>query len=115
MPCWTVQTAEVNLTNPNPEMLSKVLASLGFRINSAEYSRRFSASFTADRFSDRTSVRIIDGRMEVTAANSSTDLRAVSNEIKRGYSAEIIRTASKRFGWQTSQVSESKFQVRRRF
>ena len=115
MPCWTVQTAEVNLTNPNPEVLTRALIAAGFKVNSAEYSRQFGASFTADRFRDTVSVRIIDGRMEVTAADRYANLSAVSNEVKRAYSAEIIRTASKRFGWNVTAQSETKFQVRRRF
>ena len=119
MPCWTVQTNEIKLHNPNLEMMTAAAKSLGFRVNSLEYSKRISQDYilTADRFTDKTSIVVTAaGEVRVTsAAGSTADLRAVSNSLNRGYSAEIIRTASKRFGWNVKAVSETKFQVKRRF
>ena len=118
MPCWTVQESVVNLMRPNQEILARVLESLGYRLHvNDDYAERFGSSLVADRFRDRVSVKVSHtGELTVCVAEgSNADLHAIGCELKRAYSAEIIRTASKRFGWNVTAQSETKFQVRRRF
>lgn len=123
MPCWTVQQSEVKLSGLNPEFLKAALLALGFRVNDAEYSARFDASITADRFTDHTSVVVHnDGRVTVNAASArdwgsltQPDLAAVTNEVKRAYAVQVVHAAAKKFGWNMKQTSETKFAVTRRF
>lgn len=124
MPCWTVQQSEVKLSGLNPEFLKSALIALGFRINSAEYSRNYGASLTADRFTDYTSVVVHnDGRVTVNMADtkqwdaslSQTDITAVTNEIKRAYAVQVVNAAAKKFGWNMKKTAENKFAVTRRF
>ena len=117
MPCWTVAKSEVKLAGMNPELLKAALAALGFKVNESEYSKRFNASLSADRFSDGTSgVVSLDGTVTVNASSRATDaLGKVVNEVKRAYSVQVVQAASKKFGWNVKQTSENKFAVTRRF
>lgn len=116
MPCWTVAKSEVKLSGLNPEFLKHALTALGFRVNDAEYSKRFNASLTADRFSDGTSVVVaLDGTVTVNASGRAGDLTALANEVKRAYSVQVVQAASRKFGWNLKQQSENKFAVSRRF
>lgn len=117
MPCWTVAESKVNLANADQGLLQKALQKLGFSNfhTNDNYAGRFNARFTADRFSDQTSVKLMnDGTISVTAAGSQTSLDALAAEVKRAYSGAIITESASRFGWLLKPQGENKWQVLKR-
>jgi hypothetical protein len=124
MPCWSVQTSTINLSGADPELLKKALVTLGFRLNDSQYSYnvRTGAQFSADRFSDSTSV-VMEANGTVTVRASTLDagrVEVLTREVKRAYSAEVVKSASVRFGWTVQQTTnartgQTEYKVQRRF
>ena len=117
MPCWTVQESTIELHNPNSKLLRRALKAAGFTNHRHVYARRgielVAVGFSMDRFADRASVTLRDGRVIVAGAET-TDLVALTSEVKRAYSAQVVRTASQRFGWTVKQVGTNRYQAQRR-
>jgi len=115
MPCWTVAESTVNLQNADEQLLRVALEKLGFENfhSNDQYAGRFGARFTADRFGDSTSLKLMaDGSVTVTrGGGSAADLNALGNEIKRGYSGEVLNDAASRFGWMLKPTGDRKWQV----
>lgn len=121
MPCWTVQTSTLNLTNADPDLLEAALVKLGFtniHRNDA-YAENVGAVLTADRFSDSVSVKVTrDGRVQATLSGSAraagVSIEKLGSEVSRAYSREVVVSTAKRFGWTLKQTGEDEFQVMRR-
>jgi hypothetical protein len=125
MPCWTVQTSQVNLNGLNEALLRKAVEALGFRINNPQYGYNVQtgAKFSADRFkgSGASIVLEADGRVTVRAATSDPQaLEVLTKELKRAYSTEVVKAATARFGWKVQQSTDARtgqtqFKVQRGF
>lgn len=108
MPCDSRITSSVEWTdNTDPKLLAAALKSLGFIVGVVG---------TAVRFSNpETSVTgTYDGRKKMMTLSGLNDESLDLNPIKRAYSAQVIQSAAKRFGWQVKQTDDTKFQITRR-
>jgi hypothetical protein len=119
MPCWTEASTELNLDKSDRDLLIAALVAMGYRINPDEYSRRRGFEFSADRFQSDghgcdCSVFIKNGKMSIGGPDAHHDYAPERNEMARAYSAEVIKSATKRFGWQLAKKSDRQFVATRR-
>jgi hypothetical protein len=111
MPCDTVQLSKVefNLEHTNITLLSMALEKLGYNVKLKQNSLTFSGTgynYVSGIFKD--------GKLDVEFNSQNTfDVNAV----KRAYSHEVIRHASKRMGWnlKKSESDENVYTAERRF
>jgi hypothetical protein len=97
MPCDTIQSSELELTNPNITLLMQALKELG--LNPRLDSSRNAIYFRNGNWQD--------GTLTVTGNAYSNTTSA--EEIKVAYSRQIVGYAAKQFGW---KLEESKTTVR---
>lgn len=97
MPCDTMQVSGVDLGKVDPPLLIQALQAMGqvpsqqgewIRFNQGTYNTR-TKECNVRRY----------GAEQFTA------------QVKRAYSAEVVKSTAKRFGWQLKQVGEYKYQV----
>ena len=89
MPCDTITTAEIKLSeSTNPELLKLAMADLGVR--SWAYSK---------------------GLLQINRQAVSDELIA---KVKVAYSRQVVFSQAKKFGWQMKEVGQNKYQVVRR-
>ena len=120
MPCWTVTKQTVNLTNPNPAILTAALQALGFRVNDAQYSQATGQDYrlTADHLTNRQSVILTHaGALTVTGASGVLEsaIQETTRAIQRAYSTELVRHAATRAGWHVRQTEHARLSVTRRY
>lgn len=86
MPCDTIQTSEVDLTNPNIKLLMDALHFKGLNPKLHDNNR---ITFRNGQFAD--------GKLTIRSSGYGSTETAES--IKIGYSEQIVRYAAKQFGW----------------
>lgn len=105
MPCWTVRETTVDLDAADADVLKRGLEAAGFATSLYE------EATTLILRGGRIVAEITDGKVTVNASETG-----VINEIKRAYSAEVVRTAAKRFGYSlTTNKQTGKITAGRRF
>jgi hypothetical protein len=105
MPCWTVTTVEISLRAANLDVLQKALENeLGVKV------RRSGETLTFSHSSQRSSVRIANGRVEVERGNEG-----LAAQINVAYSRQVVRDMATRFRWQAKETKQNAFEVVRRF
>lgn len=90
MPCWTIQQSKVEFlaSSTDTELLAAALQRIGYGVHRLSESELFLAKGgTSGRYDART------GRLELAPG---WDV----NEIKRGYSEEVVNSQARKFGWQ---------------
>jgi hypothetical protein len=103
-PCWTIQATTLRLQNADEKILRAALEGLGYSNIHVrdEYAARFGATMTADRFSDRTSVKLmLDGQVVASAAGGLIGaLDSVAGEVARAYTEQNVTTSARENGWE---------------
>lgn len=100
MPCYTQQTSVVQFgAQTDRALLQRALEGLGFIVRKTERGLSFQKAGQDGSFEN--GALTVNGTVEV-------------NAFKRAYSAEVVRAAGARFGWQVKQSAPSTFQVTRR-
>lgn len=95
MPCYTVQTASVELNNADHELLAKALEKQGYKVQRVGKTLTFSKGNVTGTYSNKK----IDFRM-TGGAKVDTDA------IKREYSKQVIEHMAKKYaedGWELTQ------------
>jgi len=93
MPCHTRQYASVDLGKLDPDLLMKALTEMGLKpVRNGDI-----IGFGLKEYYNISTGKLMLG------------LRYSVNEIKRAYSAEIVKTQAKRFGWQIKKTAENKY------
>lgn len=108
MPCNTVQTSKIAWDNVNREILAASLRAQGFEVEETAVGLRFHRK---NAYGWREQVGTYGNGVLELNNRAGVDPAA----LKRGYSAEVVRQATARFGWQVRQVNERKFVATRRF
>lgn len=104
MPCYSRINSTVEFgQNTDAKLLAKALRAMGYTVTEAGKSLAF-AKYASDAPITGT---FRDGTMTI---NGSID----EMEVKRTYSAEVVKSAAQRFGWQVKQPGANQFQVTRR-
>ena len=98
MPCDTIQTSTVNLGKLDTGMLMAALTTLGLGPVMVSNVIRFGRGESYD---------IATGKMELGSRYSTS-------ELKRAYSAEVVKSQAKKFGWQITETGPYQYQVIRR-
>lgn len=110
MPCNTIQKSSVTLElkADNQAYLVAALQSLGFSVQVLEnktvtfYDRNRNVTGTFQ-----------NGKLKVSGYSGAAEQYDI-NPIKRAYSGEVVKAATKRFGWKLTQTEANKFTVKRR-
>lgn len=100
MPCYTIQTVSVNLGKANLDLLEQALKVLypNTVYRSAPNRIRFNNGESYDADTQELKIRSADG----------------AKLIKRAYSAEVVKSQAKRFGWQIKETAPFQFEVLKR-
>lgn len=102
MPCDSIitNTVDLDVANKNGTLLRAALEAMG------AYGITASQSF----FLNGEYYQIVNGQLRSSAAN----LETTANLVKRSYSAEVVKAAAKRNGWQVKQTAAFAYEVVRR-
>lgn len=104
MPCYSrIQSTVEFGDKTDPKLLALALKGLGYTVTLVGKSISF-AKYASDAPITGT---YRNGTMTI---NGYVD----QNEMKRAYSAEVVKSAAQRFGWTVKQQSPTQFQVNRR-
>jgi hypothetical protein len=104
LPCWTVRETSVELDASDPDVLKRGLAAAGFELS------MYGGALLVMR-GGQIVAEIENGRVTVNRGDTG-----VVNDIKRAYSAEVVKTAAKRFGYSlTTNKQTGKITAGRRF
>lgn len=98
MPCYTVKKTSVNVSAMNLELLKAGLIAAGFTVNEQQgrLSFRKNGSYRTHEYSD--------GKLSV----EGEEVEDMVNEVKRAYSAQVIRTSMVRAGWKLNEKKSEK-------
>lgn len=102
MPCWTVSTVEVAVEKMNPELLMAALTALKLDPFQTVGRITFGSGSTYD---------IVTGRMIL---KTTRDVTTLTKEIKRAYSAEVVKSQAKKYGWSIKQTAPYEYEVVKR-
>ena len=104
MPCYTVKKTTVNVSNMDLDVLAAGLKAAGFDV------KQEGASFIFSRKGSYLYHSFKAGALEL----SGNDVEALTAEVKRAYSAQVVRQTAERFGWKTSTKDNQQFMVQKR-
>lgn len=104
MPCWTVRETSVELAAADPDILRRGLEAAGFELS------MYGSALLVMR-GGQIVAELENGRVTVNRGDTG-----IVNEIKRAYSAEVVKVAAKRFGYSlTTNKQTGKVTAGRRF
>lgn len=98
MPCFTITTIELQLRDANLELLKNAIK---------EVTGKDATIYNAAMLWDGGQYQKISGRLVVRDEKTGQN-------IKRAYSAELVKAQAKRFGWQVKKTDEYKYQIIKR-
>jgi hypothetical protein len=108
MPCYSRVSSTVEFgAKTDATLLAKAMESLGYVITKA------ANGFRARHAQHGAVATFAAGKLTLVTGPLASGPIDV-NEIKRAYSAQVVQTAAKRFGWSVKQTSDTQFQVTRR-
>lgn len=99
MPCYTITEVKLKLDNPNIDLLKKAIEVVTGIGNITDL--QDSLTWNGGKYFKRTNMLSVPDK-------------TVGKEIKRAYSAELVRAQAKRFGWSLKQVNQYKYQITKR-
>jgi hypothetical protein len=99
MPCYTIQTVSVNLGKANLDLLEQALQVI--------YPRTVLRTGDVIRFNNGESYNATTQELRIRNADSA-------KLIKRAYSAEVVKSQAKRFGWAIKETAPFQFEVQKR-
>ena len=114
MPCWMNITSGLEIRRPDMTTLRATAQSLGaFKIHegpeAAEYDVDWAADFSVDGI--RFSITVKNGNLSIGGPKHVPP--EMVRRVCRAYSAEIVKSQAKRFGWQLKQTGPNKFQLQK--
>lgn len=104
MPCNTVSETLVDLGKTDPDLIHASLKEMGLSPNRNGNIIYFSGGYfevDTEKQNHRITWRVSNAEERTT-------------ELKRQYSAEVVKSQAKRFGWQLTQKSRFEFEVTKR-
>lgn len=106
MPCDTVSRSTIDMAKANPDILERALKQMGFNVTKTQTGLQFSKFGVSGTFAK--------DKLNITARQGH---ELETNEVKRAYSVELVKTATSRFGWTMKQQKDqpNKFTVQRRY
>ena len=107
MPCWTIKKTVVDVGKMNVEILTAGLKAAGFFIGSTQQGMlTFAGQIGEHKYEIATGKLLIDPRQNA---------EALTAEVKRAYSAQVVRQTANRFGWKlSSKPNTNQFVAQRR-
>lgn len=105
MPCYQRRFTQVNLDVSNLVLLSTAMESLGFTIRGVDN------GFHA--YKNSTTISFRKGERMSMVADRYVDTVQLTKDIKKAYSVENIKYASKRFGWKLQKTGDKYTAVRK--
>jgi hypothetical protein len=111
MPCNTVSVVSTDLGKMDASLLVQGLRNAGFEVSDLKDTGRiFLDGASVREVSAYGSMWIEGGELKATSADGEK-LKGLVSQIKRAYSAEVVKQTARRFGWQVKQVGVNKYQV----
>ena len=106
MPCWTIKKTTVNVDTMNVAILAEGLRAAGFAVNTEVKDRvLFSKAGSTWYHTYEAGKLTIDRDPEV---------ERLTAEVKRAYSAQVVRSTAEKFGWKVQAKENKQFVVQRR-
>jgi nitrate reductase beta subunit len=99
MPCYSITQVQLLLEKANVDLLKKALEGLGYLGLHKDGEKRLywnGGMYNKD-----------SGKLTVREDNRVS-------EIKKAYSAEVVKAQAKRFGWQLKETGQYKYQIIKR-
>jgi ribonuclease HIII len=104
MPCYTVKKTTVNVSNMDVSVLADGLKAAGFDVKLDGQTVIFS----------RTGTFTYHTYQKGTLQLRGSDVESLTAEVKRAFSAQVVRQTAKQFGWQLSSKSTTEFVAQKR-
>lgn len=92
MPCNTVRATSVDLGKVNVDLLNAAIKALGWRNHAGG------------------DVMLTSGKLTMLGGN----VEARTAELKRAYSAEVVKSQAKKFGWAIKETAKYQYEVVKR-
>ena len=106
MPCWTIKKTTVNVSAMNLTTLAEGLKAAGFDVRQETDSLVFARAWSYRYHRYANSEIIIEGTEAV---------EELTQEVKRAYSAQVVRQTAKQFGWNVQvKPQTNQFVIHRR-
>jgi len=99
MPCYTITTVKLVLTNANLDLLKKAIEGMGYVVD--RYGEKL---FWRNGSYDK-----VKGTLNLVGGTEEQ-----GNAIRRAYSTEVLKKNATKFGWQLKKVKENKYQLLKR-
>jgi len=104
MPCWTIQESKVQFSaNTDRNLLTAALNAAGLKATLQGDAIKFSNG----------SYNCKTHEFTFTGLNQKQAVEKVA-ELKRAYSAQVVVSQAKRFGWQVKEVAQYQYEIVRR-
>jgi len=104
MPCWTIKKTTVDVGKMEIKTLAAGLKAAGFDVNDDMNRLLFSRSGSTWYHTYKDGVLTLQGQ----------NVEGITAEVKRAYSAQVVRQTAERFGWKLSSKTQTQFTVQRR-
>ena len=105
MPCWTIKKTQVNVSTMQLPVLAEGLKAAGFDVKLEEQSLTFARVGSYEYHRYEKGVLTINGQ----------NVESLTAEVKRAYSAQIIKQGAAQFGWNVQiKPHTNQFIVQRR-
>lgn len=109
MPCHSRQYSTIDFGEATDvSLLAKAFTALGYTV------KQTGKALVLDNTTTGTTGTFENGKLGLTTGQWAS-LPVDLNEIKRAYSAEVIKSAATRFGWKVKSPEANKFQVTRSY
>src|SRR5206468_1312352 len=95
--CDTIRSTQVNLGKVSAEILAAALNALG--LNAVRTGNHVTFS---------------NGYYNGTLTLYGQDVEKRTQAIKQGYSAEVVKSQAKKYGWQVKTTGQNKFEIQKR-
>jgi hypothetical protein len=105
MPCYQVRKTTVDAQTMKPDILAEALKQAGFDASQDGAGRVV--------FTKKGSYQYHwweAGQLKISGSNAAE----MVNEVKRAYSAQVVRSAAQQFGWKASEKQQGQFEVTKR-
>lgn len=89
MPCDTIQRVQVDIGKLDPDHANAAITALGLQ----------------------GTVTYANGRLTVRGGANVAD---ITQQVKQAYSAEVVKSQAKRFGWGLKEIAPYKYEVTKR-
>jgi deoxyribodipyrimidine photolyase-like uncharacterized protein len=110
MPCWTIQTNQIDFQKVDFQTFVDSLKAAGHTVIFQDAERQEVQFRMKDSYD-----RITFKNGNLSGAASERELQTSALALKQSYSRQVVQAQAKRFGWLTREIAPNKFEIVRRY